>query len=160
VFEEAGVLLAVTEHGEDVSAAVARRVLAAVPRTQEEGAARLFLDQLDREDLYVAADRIRYFSHWITPPGPPRRFDTRFFVACAPRRQEPVPHPTEVSEARWLAPAAAFAAWEKGEFPLLPPSAFTLRQLEALGGTTSALARADLATEAESRGNADLAATW
>ena len=29
----------------------------------------------------LAADRIAYLDHWLTPPGVPKRYDTRFFVA-------------------------------------------------------------------------------
>ncbi len=160
VFEEAGVLLAVTPGGADADGSAARRALAAVPRTHEDGAAAVFLDHLEREDLLVAADRIRYFSHWITPPGPPRRFDTRFFVARLPPGQDPVPHPTEVAEARWLSPTAAIATWEAGELLLLPPAVFTLQQLSSLGSLDQVFARTDLAAESETRGNARLAESW
>jgi NAD(P)H-dependent flavin oxidoreductase YrpB (nitropropane dioxygenase family) len=33
---------------------------------------------------------LSYVARWITPPGPPRRYDTRFFVAALPPGQTPV----------------------------------------------------------------------
>ena len=41
---------------------------------------------LEREGLHLATDRVRYFSHWITPPSAPARFDTRFFITEMPGR--------------------------------------------------------------------------
>jgi hypothetical protein len=34
---------------------------------------------------------LAYFSHWLTPPGVPKRFDTRFFMRGAPAGQEARP---------------------------------------------------------------------
>ena len=50
-----------------------------------------------------------YLAHWVTPPGMPRRFDTRFFIAPAPEGQEPVADEGEAQEAFWCTPAEALA---------------------------------------------------
>ncbi|WP_042879042.1 MBL fold metallo-hydrolase [Cupriavidus necator] len=57
--------------------------------------------------LRLAADRLAYHSYWLTPPGLPKRFDTRFFVAIAPEAQEVVPDGSEIVEHRWVRPAEA-----------------------------------------------------
>jgi 8-oxo-dGTP pyrophosphatase MutT (NUDIX family) len=160
VFEEAGVLLAVGADGANVDARALDEALASVPRTHEHHTAERFLDHLEGHDLAIDARHIRYFSHWTTPPGPPRRFDTRFFVARLPAGQTPVPHPTEVDGDTWLGPAAAIARWEAGEFSLMPPSVFTLQQLATFPTIDAVFARSDLAAEAELRGNARLAEAW
>ena len=160
VFEEAGVLLAVTAGGASVSEALVREILTTVPRSHEHHAAEAFLDQLDHHDLAIDARSIRYFAHWITPPGPPRRFDTRFFVARMPAGQTPVPHPTEVDGDTWLGPNAAIARWEAGEFSLMPPSVFTLQQLANFPSIDAVFSDPDLAADSETRGNARLATAW
>lgn len=48
-----------------------------------------------------------YLAHWVTPPGMPRRFDTRFFVARAPLGQDPVADEGEAQEVFWCSPAEA-----------------------------------------------------
>ncbi|MFN7956452.1 MAG: NUDIX hydrolase [bacterium] len=160
VFEEAGVLLATNEDGSAVAAQVLEEALANVPRTHEHHAAEVFLDHLERHDLVIDANGIRYFSHWITPPGPPRRFDTRFFVARLPAGQRPTPHPTEVAGEAWHGPAAAIAQWEAGALSLMPPSVFTLQQLAVFPSIDALFATRDLAAEAETRGNARLIASF
>jgi hypothetical protein len=55
----------------------------------------------------LAVDRLTYFAHWLTPPGMPRRFDTRFFVALAPDKQSAGPDGRETVEHLWLRPADA-----------------------------------------------------
>jgi glyoxylase-like metal-dependent hydrolase (beta-lactamase superfamily II)/8-oxo-dGTP pyrophosphatase MutT (NUDIX family) len=65
---------------------------------------------LGRLDARIAADRLVYLSHWITPPGLPKRFDTRFLVARCPAGQTAVVDRTEAAEALWLTPAQAVSA--------------------------------------------------
>jgi 8-oxo-dGTP pyrophosphatase MutT (NUDIX family) len=55
----------------------------------------------------LAVDRLAYFGHWLTPPGMPRRFDTRFFVALAPAMQSVKPDGSETVDHQWLRPAEA-----------------------------------------------------
>src|SRR5882672_2350597 len=60
-----------------------------------------------RVGLRLAVDRLAYHSHWLTPPGLPKRFDTRFFVAEAPRGQFASFDRLETLEHRWIRPADA-----------------------------------------------------
>ncbi len=76
-----------------------------------------------------------YFSHWLTPPGAPKRFDTRFFMALAPPGQEAVADLGEAQELMWLTPAQALAP-ERG-LKLLP---VTQRILQDLKGHRNAAA--------------------
>ncbi|NBY57723.1 MAG: hypothetical protein EBQ57_05295 [Actinobacteria bacterium] len=84
-FEEAGVLLARREAEADFVAFDSPEVIAhfnELRTTVHDG--NLSLLQLCRnERLVLAVDQIKYVSHWITPVGEARRFDTRFFVARA-----------------------------------------------------------------------------
>jgi glyoxylase-like metal-dependent hydrolase (beta-lactamase superfamily II)/8-oxo-dGTP pyrophosphatase MutT (NUDIX family) len=87
-----------------------------------------------------------YFSHWLTPPGVPKRFDTRFFAVHAPRDQEAVPDRGEAVELMWLTPAAALQP--ERELKLLPVTRRTLQQLarhdDAEAVLAEARARADV----------------
>lgn len=59
------------------------------------------------QGLRLAVDRLAYFAHWLTPPGLPKRFDTRFFVALAPEGQTAMHDGKEAVEHRWLRPVDA-----------------------------------------------------
>ena len=76
-----------------------------------------------------------YFSHWLTPPGVLKRFDTRFFMTLAPEGQVAQADLGEAVELMWLTPAQALAP-ERG-LKLLP---VTQRTLQALGRHASAAA--------------------
>ena len=83
----------------------------------------------DDEDLKLAVDRIHYFSHWITPEGPPRRYDTRFFVARAPDKQVALHDDRETVANTWIRPQDALDAHERGEFEIIFP---TIKNLSAI----------------------------
>ncbi len=50
---------------------------------------------------------LAYFAHWLTPPGQPRRFDTRFFACLAPAGQQAEADHAEAVELMWLSPRQA-----------------------------------------------------
>lgn len=61
-------------------------------------------------DLCLAVDTMAYLSHWLTPPGLPKRFDTRFFVARLPEGQTVMHDGVEAVDHRWVRPAEALRA--------------------------------------------------
>lgn len=81
-----------------------------------------------------------YLAHWVTPPGMPRRFDTRFFVAPAPPGQEPVADEAEAQEAFWRTPAQALDP--AGGLLLLPVTRALLEWLAAHRSVADAVAAA------------------
>jgi 8-oxo-dGTP pyrophosphatase MutT (NUDIX family) len=83
------------------------------------------------ESMTIAVDLLRPFGHWITPVGPPRRFDTRFFVAPAPPGQDPCHDGWETTEGLWTRPVDVLAAADRDEVDLIEPTRHTLRALTA-----------------------------
>ena len=120
-FEEAGVLLACHADGSPVAADRARQLL--------EHRNSPFLPLLEKEDLYIPAGALAYYSHWVTAPGRARRFDTRFFVALAPEGQEGAHDETEHTHQMWIAPAEALARGARGEIELVYATEQTLKEL-------------------------------
>lgn len=84
-----------------------------------------------RESLVFPIERLRFFAHWITPSFESRRFDTRFFVARAPQRQNPLHDDKESTDSVWITPHEALrrADSDPGTFFLAPPTYRTLDQL-------------------------------
>lgn len=96
-------------------------------------------DVCAQEDLTLAIDRLVLFGHWITPPGAPRRFDTRFFVARAPDRQEATPDGNETTSGVWTRPADMLAANDAGAVELILPTRHSLEQLAMFASVDEAL---------------------
>jgi len=130
-FEEAGVLLAQDANGKLVGADH--------PVHGERQA--LFRDEVslaqlcDKYGLVVPLDRLAYLSHWVTPPGPPRRFDTRFFVAVAPEGQVAGHDGQETIDHVWMSPAQALEEHRAGQRLLGLPTIRTLRVLSDFSST-------------------------
>ncbi len=81
---------------------------------------------------------LAYFSHWLTPPGLPKRFDTRFFAAAAPAGQSAEPDGAEAQSIMWITPAAALE--RSSGLNLLPVTRETLIDLSRHADTASVLA--------------------
>jgi 8-oxo-dGTP pyrophosphatase MutT (NUDIX family) len=129
-FEEAGVLLARRRDGAYVrfdEPEVESRYLA-YRSAVHSGRLRL-IDLCADEGLRLATDDIHYVSHWITPIGERRRFDTRFFVARAPQAQEPLHDEHETIASLWVRPADALDRQERGDLAMIAP---TMKNLELL----------------------------
>lgn len=109
---------------------------AASSTSQELAALRARLHAREAPGALAAAAGLRLatsvpqpWSHWVTPLGLPRRFDTLFFVAPAPTGQIPKVDAGETTTLDWVRPPAALAAQAQGAFPM---EFATLRTVESL----------------------------
>jgi 8-oxo-dGTP pyrophosphatase MutT (NUDIX family) len=142
-FEEAGVLLARDGEGNVMSFAdpdVAERF--EVHRHAVDSGERRLLEVCEAEGLQLAVDQIHYFAHWITPEGPPRRYDTRFFVTAAPPEQVPLHDDRETIANTWITPQDALDAHERGEFEIIFPTIRNLRAISRFDSSADLLAAA------------------
>ena len=106
-FEEAGLLLGYREQDEMLALQNEEADRLAALRLDLASHKVTFSEILERENLRAATDLIAYYSHWITQPGRPRRYDTRFFVARAPRTQVPMHDNSELVAHLWVRPGDA-----------------------------------------------------
>ena len=119
-FEEAGILLAVDAGGRPVAAERAAS-LEQMRAPLNEGSL-AFSEFLEHEALFVPGSEIAYYSHWITAPGRPRRFSTRFFVAYAPAGQHGAHDRAETVQSVWVSPREALERDKRGEIELIFPT--------------------------------------
>ncbi|MHB1089363.1 MAG: NUDIX hydrolase [Acidimicrobiales bacterium] len=136
LFEEAGLLIACDArgqrlHSEDLEL---RQRMAEHRRAVNEGTLG-FVDMLELEGLRLDFRGLEYVAHWVTPVGPPRRYDTRFFVVVAPPGQVAAHDAGETVADRWIRPVDALAQFERGELEMILP---TIRNLEAIAHFSSA----------------------
>jgi 8-oxo-dGTP pyrophosphatase MutT (NUDIX family) len=128
--EEAGIVLAPSPPD-----AVALQGARIALNTGERG----FADLLRAHELTLDAGDVHLFSHWLTPEGAPRRYDTWFLVAPAPAGQEGSHDDGELVHSQWVRPADAIAGHERGDLELIFPTYRTLRVLETFGTATALL---------------------
>ena len=141
LFEESGVLLARDEVGgwAAIDDGPSRARFEGYRTELHEG--RVTLRKIAvRERLRVALDAAVPFARWITPPSEVRRFDTWFFVARAPIRQQAAHDSIEATDSCWIAPADALDAARRGDLLLPPPTWVTLRTLAAFTSVEGVLA--------------------
>ncbi|MAQ15180.1 MAG: NUDIX hydrolase [Sandaracinus sp.] len=131
-FEEAGVLVA--DGCDAVELAEARAALHAGTFSFEQ----FVVDA----DLTLRVDRLVPQARWITPEIEPRRYDTRFFLAPAPRAQEASHDQIETTAGEWLTPAGALARMDAREIQLPPPTLRTLQLLAEASDMDDAFATA------------------
>lgn len=129
-FEEAGVLLARNQNGsylrfDDPSLAERFNLY----RHDVHEGRRSMTSVLREEGLAPSTDELHWVSHWVTPFGEIRRFDTRFFVTATPEEQEPLHDDKELVDSLWVTPTAALSRSKKGELLMLPPTTVNLQFL-------------------------------
>jgi glyoxylase-like metal-dependent hydrolase (beta-lactamase superfamily II)/8-oxo-dGTP pyrophosphatase MutT (NUDIX family) len=141
-FEEAGLLFAVDPRGELVQldhpeGAIDEAHLSVwrEPLNRGERGIREFCDATG---LRLAVDRLVYFSHWLTPLGRAKRFDTRFFIAAAPPGQDGMHDGAEMVEQQWLRPVDALA--RSDSLKLMNPTRHSLELIQHFDSVAATLA--------------------
>jgi len=125
-FEEAGLLLA---RDRATGRPVDHDDALATARDELNAGVLTFADLLRARDLVVDARELRVFSHWLTPLGAPRRYNTWFFVAAAPDGEEGAHDDNELVSSEWVRPADALAQHADGVIDLIFPTEMSLRAL-------------------------------
>jgi 8-oxo-dGTP pyrophosphatase MutT (NUDIX family) len=127
-FEEAGILLAYRETRELIAFKEKEKVRFARYRRQIQKDPFLFVSIMEREHLNLAIGNLHYFAHWITPEISPIRFDTRFFVAAVPSKQEALEDESETTAHMWISPQKVLKKHKRG----LPVPFATLSNITVL----------------------------
>ena len=142
-FEEAGLLYA---SAQDRSQLDAYRLTQIAAQRDALNRRELSMAQIcTRFGIRLAAERITYFDHWLTPPGVPKRYDTRFFVTEAPELQVARQDDQETDAQQWMTPAQALA--RRQELKLAPPTWKILELLLRLGSVDAVLSWASTLCE-------------
>lgn len=139
-FEESGILLAQDRQHhwltEDHPAMACREVVATGELSM--------LDLCRQYDLQLMLDGIAYLDHWITPPGRPRRFDTRFFAATAPLQQSPCHDGQETIDHIWITPQQALDDFQSGRREFAIPTRSVLERLMTFDTVEAVLTGTDM----------------
>ena len=131
--EEVGVLLGTPS----IDAALLPELRAALDRDGDA-----FTDLLVEHSIRLDLGTLHEVARFVTPVGPARRFDTRFFLAAAPAEQEAHPDESEITAHRWVTPADAMAEWRAGEMTMMAVTHRMLSCLDRFPTAAAALGRA------------------
>jgi 8-oxo-dGTP pyrophosphatase MutT (NUDIX family) len=140
LFEEAGILIARTSQGAPVDARQLRSAAVRRQRIRVRNGELGFADFLESREWFADARALTLFSHWITPPSEPRRYNTHFFFACAPADQAGRADAFETHDGIWIAPGRALDQYHRDRFHLVYATIKHLERLAAFDSVESALA--------------------
>ena len=130
-FEEAGILLALNKGDHSPLSLVdpKNKDRFNAHRNKVTSASHEFLNVINDEKLILDAGQMHYIARWITPLGPPRRFDARFFISRMPDNQEPRHDDSELVHCGWFSPKEILEKFDAEEMVLMSP---TLRMIRSL----------------------------
>ncbi|WP_395701437.1 MBL fold metallo-hydrolase [Aquabacterium sp.] len=144
-FEEAGLLFATDAQGRPVAldhrAADELLTMRHALHANEIGMAEVCA----RLGVRIDVGALAYYSHWLTPKGMPKIFDTRFFITRAPLNQTPLHDAKETVELLWITPAEALDP-ARG-LKLVNVTSVTLKALSAFTTAQAAIDAARAQTE-------------
>lgn len=129
LYEEAGVLLTVRPDGARLELDADQTASIDALRAQVARGEIPFAALLENLDAAIDARAFIYFSHWITPPVEPRRFDAYFFLAAARPDEYAQADAEETHDGIWIAPHDALRRASEGTLALMFPTIEHLKRL-------------------------------
>jgi 8-oxo-dGTP pyrophosphatase MutT (NUDIX family) len=139
-FEEAGILLAYRESPDLMAINEEEKTRLSQYRKQVQKDPSSFTAMVRNEGVRLAADKLFYFAHWITPEIVPIRFDTRFFVAAAPPNQEALYDTLETTDSLWITPQEVLEKRRKGELDVPFPTFCNVRTIAEFSSVEEVIA--------------------
>ena len=128
-FEECGILLA-RDRGTHVFIDDQRRHEIAERHRENVDKGEMTMAELaEAEGIEFATDALVPFAHWITPPGPPRRFDTWFFLARVPEDHTHAHDGSESVDSVWISPSTALKDEAEGRREIVFPTRLNVEKL-------------------------------
>ncbi len=137
-FEEAGLLFALDSGGGTVELASRDADELWTMRGALHANAIGMAEVCERLGVRLDAGALAYHSHWMTPIGVPKIFDTRFFIARAPQAQSASADRIEIVDCMWLTPSEALEPGRGLRF--MKVTRDTLRGLAAFPDVDAAIA--------------------
>lgn len=130
LFEETGILIAVNDEGNSIGniKEITNRLKKYQRKLQTKQIT--MVDILTNENIYYAANNLKYFGRFITPALSPIRFDTQFFICKFPQNQSINLFYDELTEGVWASPRELLSKFKKNEIKLIFPQYFTLKRLK------------------------------
>ena len=94
------------------------------------------------ESLKFSTKNLIPFAHWITPEKMPKRFDTRFYIAEAPKDHEGEHDGSESVDSIWINPHQALEDCYSKKRTIIFPTRLNLEKLSKSSSVEEALDRA------------------
>lgn len=143
-FEEAGILLAKNKttqaqlnfnHQQTINKFI-------IYRKNLNNQIQTFEEIIHQENLILDTKNMHYVSRWITPNGPPRRFDARFFVAQMPSSQVALHDNNELVNSIWISPQEILKRHAKDSMRLMEPTLRVVKNLSLFGSSSAVMSAA------------------
>jgi len=121
IFEETGILIATKDAGDII--AITEENMNKIQQYQEDLQKKrdTMTNILTKENLYYAANNLKYFGRLVTPPMSPIRFDTQFFLCKLPQNQNINLFSDELYEdsGLWGTPKQLLALYKKNQIKMI-----------------------------------------
>lgn len=129
LFEETGVLIATNKAGNSLGKIEEKPKKLKKYQKNLQKKRKSMTDVLTKENLYYAANNLRYFGRLITPKMSPIRFDTQFFICKFPQTQNINLFTNELTEYLWGSPKQLLEKFKNRQIKLIFPQYSTLQRL-------------------------------
>lgn len=130
LFEETGILIATNKEGNSIGKIEENTKMLKKYQNNLQRKRKTMTNILTKENLYYAANDLKYFGRFITPELSPIRFDTQFFLCKFPHNQNINLFYDELTESLWGSPRQILKKFKKKQIKLIFPQYSTLKRLK------------------------------